>query len=288
MEVTVTMRKVLLTSAIVVLGLSVAMSASAFTKTMVRDSAGHAPSSLATDCTLASGNNCAGWVWVFNDVQGAVWGTVLNPADCAGGCVNGGAVTSITMRSYCNAAPAPGAIDDLGLSAVDGVGCRTGSPLYSTGPITVAHCASGDRWTTFAVPTVHVAGHPFAVTVTWGPHVGASANPQFSTEAQIANLYCHQNPGVYPVFPGCGTSTADCTGWSMPPQRTYLYETDVTGDGIPDDICALYGVPYALAFPYVYGYGYLPNNLMITVGLDCSSPTATEAGSWGHVKSLYQ
>jgi len=282
------MRKVLFASAICIVGLSMAMNASAFTKQMVRDAAGGSPSSLSSDCLISSGNRCAGWVWVFTAPENDVWGTVLDPNDCAAGCANGGAVTDITLRVYCLSAAPPGTINDISISAVDGVGCLTGTPLYSSGPVTVLECTSTDRWQTYTIPATHVNGNPFAVTVTWGPEVAGSNLPQFSTDNGIANLYCNQNPGVFPVFPGCGNSTADCTSWVLPAQHTYIYATDLTGDTVADDLCTYYGQPYPLSFPYFYPYGYLPNNLMCNVGLDCNSPTATESGSWGHVKSLYQ
>jgi len=279
------MRKVLLAAAIVALGVSVAVNASAFTKQTGRFDAQGSPAGLAVDCTLESANLCAGWIWVFNDAEGAVWGSVLNPADCAVACDNGGAVEQITLYSRC--ATVPGQLGGVGISSVDGVGCLTGS-LYDSGPVTVTHCVVGDRWTVFSVPQAHVNGNAFAVTVTWGPSSGGTNNPQLSTDNGIANLYCNQNPSVWGVFPGCAASTSDCTTWTMPPQRTYIYVTDFNGDTILDDICSLYGAPYPLAFPYFYPYGYLPNNLIVSAGLDCYSPTATESGSWGHVKSLYQ
>jgi hypothetical protein len=280
------MRKVLLAAAIVVLGLSAAMNASAFTKSAARFDAQGAPYGLVTDCTLNSANLCAGWIWVFNDVNGAVWGSVLDADDCPEGCLNGGAVSSIIFYSRC--ATVPGSIGGVGISLVDGVGCRTSS-LYASGPMTVTHCIAGDRWTTVTVAEPpHLNHNPFAVTITWGPVVGSSNNPQFSTDNGIANLYCKNNPGTFGVFPGCATSTSDCTAWDLPPQRTFIYVTDVNGDGILDDFCAIYGSPYPLAFPYLYPYGYLPNNLIVSVGLDCSSPTATVPTSWGHVKSLYE
>jgi hypothetical protein len=243
------------------------------------------PDILAVDCTLNSANLCAGWIWTFDDVEGAVWGTVLSPGDCSISCSDGGGVEEIILYSRCS--EVPGRIANVGLSKVDAVGCRT-SLLYNTGPLTVTHCVYGDRWTRIVLPTTHIQGEPFAVTVTWGPQTGGTNNPQLATDNGIANLYCHQNPGSFPVFPGCTTSTSDCSAWSLPSQHTFIYVTDFNGDGVLDDICALYGAPYPLAFPYFYPYGYLPNNLMIAVGLDCHAPTAVEPTSWGKVKALYQ
>lgn len=280
------MRKVLLTAAIAVLGLAVAMNASAYTKQAAKFDAQGAPYGLVTDCTLNSANLCAGWIWVFNDVEGAVWGSVMSPNECPGGCLNGGAVSEIILYARC--ATTPGRIGGVGISSVDAIGCRTGS-LYDSGPADMVHCVVGDRWTVFPLQTpVHLGGNPFAVTVTWGPNPTGTSNPQLATDNGIANLYCSQNPGSFGIFPGCAASTSDCTTWTIPAQKTYIYVTDVNGDGILDDFCSIYGAPYPLAFPYLYPYGYLPNNLIISVGLDCSSPTATENTSWGHVKSLYE
>lgn len=278
------MRKLLLAVTMVALSVSVA-SAAPFTKELSKFDAQGAPYGLASDCTLENSNLCAGWIWTFTAGAGDVWGAVLNPNDCPGGCLNGGAVDQIILYSRCTTAP--GALGGVGISAVDGAGCLTTS-LYDSGPVTVTHCVSGDRWTTFSTPLTHLNGNPFAVTVTWGPLAAGTNNPALATDNGIANLYCHNNPGVYPVFPGCGASTSDCTAWELPPQRTFIYVTDLNGDTLPDDICSLYGAPYPLAFPYFYPYGYLPNNLIVSVGLNCFEPTAVESGSWGHVKSLYQ
>jgi hypothetical protein len=277
------MRKVLLAAAIAVLGLAVAMNASAYTKTAALADAAGAPYGLSADCTLAAGNFCAGWIWVFNDAQGAVWGSVLDPNDCAGGCFNGGAVSEITLYSRCSTVP--GSINGIGISSVDGASCLVSS-LYDSGPVTVTHCVVGDRWTVFSTPATHLGGNPFAVTVEWGPQSAGVNNPQFSTDNGIANLYCSQ--GVLGTFPGCATTTPTCPGWTLPAQNTFIYITDFNGDTILDDLCALYGGPYPLSFPYFYPYGYLPNNLVVSVGLDCSSPTAVENSTWGHVKSLYE
>lgn len=288
------MRKLLLTAAIAVIGISVAVNVMAaprhhalhghpFTKTAAVMDAHGAPYGLSTDCTLANSNFCAGWIWVFNSLEGSEWGAVLNSSECPGGCVNGGAVSEIILYSRCTAAP--GTIDNLGVTAVDAVDCPSGSPLYASGPVTVTHCVSGDRWTTFQTPLTHTFGNPFAVTITFGPQSGGSNNPAFATDNGISNLYCSQ--GII-GSPGCASTAYSCAGWTLPPQRTFIYITDFNGDGILDDLCALYGAPYPLSFPYFYPYGYLPNNLVVSVGLDCSSPTAVENSSWGHVKALYQ
>jgi hypothetical protein len=64
--------------------------------------------------------------------------------------------------------------------------------------------------------------------------------------------------------------------------------TDFNGDTTLDDLCSIYGYPYGVAFPYYYPYGYIPNNVVLQVGLDCTSPTATQNTSWGNVKALYE
>jgi len=276
------MRKVLMVAAIAVLGLAVAMNASAFTREAVRMDAGAAPYALSADCTLDAHNICAGWIWTFNVAGGEVWGAVLDANNCSGGCLNGGAVTEITLYSRC--ATVPGSFGGLGLTAVDATGCPTGIPYYASGPLTVTHCVSGDRWTVFpVVPSAHTLGRPFAVTLTWGAEMH---NPDFATDNGIANLFCSQ--GVTGLFPGCSGSTLTCSGWTIPPQNSFIYIADINADTVPDDICAIYGSPSPLSFPYLYPYGYLPNNLILSVGFDCSSPTAVENSTWGHVKALYE
>jgi hypothetical protein len=53
-----------------------------------------------------------------------------------------------------------------------------------------------------------------------------------------------------------------------------------------DDLCELYGGPYPLVFPY--SLDYIPNNLVIGVGLVCSEPSSVEPTSWGRVKALFE
>jgi hypothetical protein len=278
------MRKVLLAAAVVVLGLSVAVNASAITKQAVRSDVQSAPYGLSVDCTLCASNICAGWIWVFNELQGgAVWGCVFDPNDCPGGCENGGAVSEIQLYSRCSVVP--GCLADVGLSLVNAVDCPT-TALYGTGPVTVTHCVAGDRWTTFPVPLIHMDGQRFAVTITWCDPVAGASNPQLATDNGIGNLFCSM--GVCCTFPGCASTGLTCVGWTNPPQKTFIYVTDFNGDTVLDDICGLYGVPYSLAFPYMYPYGYLSNNLVVCVGLDCLHPTAVEPSSWGHVKALYE
>jgi hypothetical protein len=160
------MRKVLLTAAIAVVGLSLAMNASAFTREMAHFDASGAPYGLSVDCTISASNICSSWIWVFNEAEGGVWGAVMDPNSCAGGCLNGGAVSEITLYSRC--ATVPGQINGVGVATVDALGCPTGM-LYDSGPVTVTQCVSGDRYTVFSVPLVHVEGNPFAITITWGP-----------------------------------------------------------------------------------------------------------------------
>jgi len=280
------MRKVLLTAAIVVLGLSVAMNASAFTKQAARMDSQAVPYSLDTDCTLQAGNFCSGWIWTFSAVEGTVWGHIFDSNDCPGGCENGGAVSELTLYSRCVSPATSGVIGGVGVSSVDAsTGCRT-ALLYDSGPVTITHCVSGDRWTVFTFePPIHTLGNPFALTLTWGGPSGAN-NPAFATENGIANLYCSM--GVTSTFPGCATTVLGCSGWVMPAQNTVVYVSDLDLDGDVEDVCALYGAPYGLAFPYVPYYGYMSNNVVLSIGLDCLSPTAVENTSWGHVKALYE
>ena len=279
--------RTLLIVPLVLLGI-VAMrgSSAAFTHKAVRSDRARAPATLSSDCWLTSGNLCAGWIWVFNDVQGAVWGTVLDPQSCVGPWPSGG-VDEIDLYSRCSSTPAQ--IGGVGISSVDGVGCRT-TLLWQSPPVTVVNCVSGDRWTVIRPAGARVGNNPFAVTVTWGPGYtgfGTSSNAQLATDNGIANLYCRNNPTLAGVFPGCATSTTSCVGWTIPPQRTYIYVTDLNGDGTLDDVCALYGQPYPLAFPYLYPYGYLPNNLIISVGLPAGISVSTRPTTWGHMKQLF-
>lgn len=279
------MRKFFMMAAVVALSLAVgtsAMAGASFTKEAVQIDGSGTPGGLSQDCLLQSYNTCACWVWVFSEAEGGIWGTVLDPNDCPGGCASGGAVSDIWFWGSCNPGP-PATLGSVGLATVDAAACLTGS-LYESGPISVTTCVSGDRWTQVSVPLVHVNGNEFAVTVTWGPDTPALM--RFATDNGIGNLFCYL--GVVGTFPGCASTTCTCVGWTLPSIATYLYLTDFNGDTILDDLCALYGVPYGLAFPYIYPYGYLANNLMVYAGLDCSEPTATENTSWGHVKALYE
>jgi hypothetical protein len=262
----------------------VASDASGFTRHAEVSEAGAGPYGLSTDCTLAVYNNCAGWIWLFDDVEGAVWGAVFDPNDCPGGCATGGAVSEIALYSRC--ASSPGRVNGIGIAAVDAVGCRT-ALLYDSGPMSIVHCLPGDRWTTIPTPLVHLGGNPFAVTVTWGPGAPGSSNPRLATDDGIANLFCMMlcMPGE---LPGCALRGCPCEGWTLPLQNSFIYVSDINGDGELEDICALYGGPYSLGFPYIYPYGYLPNNLMISVVLDCTSPTTVEPASWGRVKALFE
>jgi hypothetical protein len=272
------MRKVLLIAAVLVASLTMAVNAQAYTKEAVQLGNDGGPYGLSGDCILAAYNICACWIWVFTEAQGAVWGTVLDPDDCPGGCPSGGAVRQIILYSRCD--PGPGDFDGVGIASVDALHCLTGS-LYDSGPFTTFSCVLGDRWTFIDVPLVHVNGEPFAVTITWG-----TGTAQMSTDNGIGNLFCSM--GIYGTFPGCATTTCTCVGWVMGPQVSYIWITDFNGDTLLDDLCALYGYPYPLSFPYFYPYGYLTNNLLIAVWLDCTSPTAVEPTSWGHVKALYE
>jgi hypothetical protein len=256
--------------------------ADGYTRQQVAADLGSHPSGLSEDCVLTAYNTCSGWIWIFSDVEGAVWGLVLDPADCPGGCRNGGAASDVYLYSRC--ASVPGTLGGIGLCSVDARGCPT-DLLYESGPLTVTHCVSGDRWTHLELPLAHVNGNPFALTVEWGPASGSGeSNPQLATDCGLGNLLCRS------FMEYCAGTSSACDSWDLRdyPQVTFIYVTDLDGGGDLEDICALYGAPESLAFPYLYGYGYLPNNLLAVVGLDCSSPTAVEPTSWGHVKALFR
>jgi hypothetical protein len=275
------MRKALLAAAVVALSLPIASGAFAFTKVADRFEGGASPYGLSADCDLQDYNLCSSWIWVFNDAQGAQWGAVFDPNDCPGGCINGGSVSEVLLYGRC--AVVPGDINGIRIDQVDANNCPT-ALLCETGSIELTHCVAGDRWTTIPmdVTDCHVNGNPFAVSIVWG----TAGEIQFATDNGIANLYCSQ--GITGTFPGCYSTTPTCPGWTIGAQGTFIFVTDFNGDTILDDLCALYGTPYPLAFPYVFGYGYMPNNLVLAVGLDCSHPTAVEPTSWGHVKALFE
>jgi hypothetical protein len=276
------MRKVLLTVAVLAMSLALAANANAFTKQAVPMGNEGSPSGLSQDCVLQSYNICSCWIWVFTEVPGSLYGAVFDPTDCPGGCQlpsggPGGAVSDIWLYSRCTAS---GDFGVVGVSTIDPTGCPV-TELYNTGPFTTTHCVVNDRWTHIDVPLIHVNGEPFAITIEWG-----SGAAQLASDNGIANLIC--SFGITGTFPGCFNSTCTCSGWSLSPATSFVYTRDFTGDTIPDDICAIYGYPYALAFPYYPGIGYIPNNIVLQVGLDCTNPTATENTSWGHVKALYE
>jgi len=242
------------------------------------------PFALAGDCDIAVYNICSSWIWVLaSQVEGSVFGSVFSPDQCSEGCASGGAVSNILLYSRCNVVP--GTIDGIRITGVDANNCPTDLKCDS-GPIDLVHCVSGDRWTNIPMPLCHVDGNPFAVEIVVGHGTGGVSDVQFALDNGVANLLC--SLGVTGTFPGCFSTTPSCPGWTMGTEASYIYAADVNGDTVPDDLCALYGTPYGLAFPYLYPYGYITNNLIVGVSLDCSNPTATEPTSWGHVKALYQ
>lgn len=234
------------------------------------------------DCGLQDYNLCSSWIWTFNDAQGAQWGHVFDPNDCAGGCLNGGAVSEVLLYARC--AAVPGGIGGVRIDAVDAANCRT-ALLCASGALELVHCVAGDRWTAIPMPVedCHLNGNPFAVSVVWGP----AGEVQFATDNGVANLFCSQ--GVTGTFPGCFSTVPTCGGYVVPAlQKSFIYVTDFNGDTLLDDLCEIYGSPYGLAFPYVPGHGYLANNLLLSVSLDCSSPAAVEPTSWGRVRALFE
>jgi hypothetical protein len=250
--------------------------ANALTKEAARVEPGATPYGLASDCVLSAYNWCSGWIWVFSDDPGAVWGTVYDPNIC--GCdPDKGAVDQVVLYSRC--ASVPGDLGGIDVETVDSRNCLV-DLLYHSGPFTVTHCVSGDRWTTIPVPLIHVNHNPFAITVEWG----LANNPQLATDNAVGNFYCARG---YTGFPGCATIGFTCTGWVNLPQVTYIYLTDLDNNGTLEDLCLLYGAPYGPSFPYIYYYGYMNNNLVMIVGVDTLAPTAVEPSSWGHVKALY-
>ena len=107
---------------------------------------------------------------------------------------------------------------------------------------------------------------------------------QIGGENSLANLFCSW--GVCCDFPGCAGEANDCARWTLPSQTSYVWATDLNGDGHPEDLCHSYGRPYALGL-YTTS-GFLPDNLFMGAGLDCASPVAVQGVSWGRVKALFE
>lgn len=246
--------------------------ASAFHRTEVRAGEIVPPATLSSDCTLQYYNICSGWLWIYNDQEHALWGTVFNPGDCPGVCATGGAVTEVSLYSRCETPP--GILDGIRILSVDAIGCPT-ALLYQSGPIDLAHCASGDRWTTLPIPFVHVGGQPFVVQVEWG----AASSLRLASDNALRNEWC-----AIGIWEGCSEGH-HCDEWIVPVERSFIYVTDIDLDGTLDDMCANYGVP----FPLWGWYGdAFPNNLLMSVAMDCQSPTATALSTWGRVKHLFE
>jgi len=241
----------------------------AYTRALVAVSDGEPRAMLSPDCTLQAYNICSCYIWVYSDQEHAVWGTVLSPGDCPGECEAGTAVTDVLLYSRC--ATPPARIDGVRIQSVDAAGCPT-ALLYESGPVDLPHCVSGDRWTTIPVPRVEVTGNPFVVQVEWGQaDTLASDNSEKNDE-------CAEG-----IPEGCACPGFPCRGWVLPPQRSFIYVTDIDGDGRLDDLCALEGAPE----PLPWGGG-LPDNLLVSVVLDCEPPTAIAPNTWGRVKHLFE
>jgi len=248
-------------------------SAEAYHRALAPADEAPAPYGLSADCTLQYYNICSCYMWVYSDQEHAVWGSVFDPEDCAAGCTTGGAVKEVRLFGICRTAPAT--LDAIRIQSVDAVGCPT-ALLYDSGPIEIAHCGIGDHWTTIPVPLVHVDGRPFVVQVEWGP----TGSLQLATDNPEKNYACWVG-----VPEGCYEPECICYSWGIPPQRSFIYVTDRNGDGTLDDLCHDYGAPEAIAS---YVFSYIPNTLLLSVVLDCESPTATEPSTWGRVKHLFE
>lgn len=262
-------------AASVAISLLAISAAAAFTRIPEPFTDGKPHTTHATDCTLEPFDLCSCEMYVYQDDEHAIWGAVFQPGECEGGCPTGGAVREVLLYSRCEAAPAR--IDGIRIQSVDATACPT-ALLYESGPIEIEHCLPGDRWTSIRIPLVPTSGQPFVVQIEWGP----AGLIQLASDNTGANAECGANPHA-----GCSLGCR-CDGWHLPVERSFIYVTDVNGDGVLDDLCQAEGAPMPLAFPYVYPYGYLPNNLLVSVILDCTTPTATAPGTWGRVKELFE
>lgn len=237
---------------------------------------------LAGPCQIAEFDVCSCFVWIWTLPRDAVWGTILDPQEMPANCA-AGVIRSVRFATRC-APGAPASLDDVRIQAVDASGCPTAT-LWSSGPVTVTHCSAADMWTSLAVPDVAVPGGDFVVALEIGPTTPRRV--RLVSDSGIANLYCRQGTMG---FPGCDTGCS-CPGWVIPPVSSYIFADDFDGNTVVDDLCAVYGMPYPLAFPYVAGYGYLPNNLLLEVQIDPAATSVEEGAagvtSWGRVKALY-
>src|SRR5262249_1967729 len=94
------------TMAIAVICLFAAANESAaYTRVAAHLSEGEPGMTLSPDCPLSLYDICSGWAWSYSDEEHAVFGTVLNPRECSGGCETGGAVTEVHLYSRCTTTP---------------------------------------------------------------------------------------------------------------------------------------------------------------------------------------
>src|SRR5262249_4191083 len=103
---------------------------------------GEMPHGLDVDCVLQAFDVCSGWIWVCDDVEGAVWGVVLSPNDCPGACSSGGELRELYLYSACSTSPVR--FGGVGVNTVDAAGCRT-ALLWESGPTTIVNCTAANR-----------------------------------------------------------------------------------------------------------------------------------------------
>src|SRR5262249_5431428 len=154
-----------------------------FPPQLSRYDGGEMPHGASVDCVLQAFDACSGWVWIFNEDEGAVWGTVLDVGDCPGLYDRTANVKEIYLYTVCTSTPA--SFGGVAITDVDAMNCPT-ALLYQSGPITLTNCTAGNHWTVIQTPLTRV-GSKFAITVTWGPRVNGTSNPQFVLDEEGAD-----------------------------------------------------------------------------------------------------
>lgn len=81
------------------------------------------PYGLSPDCEIVPYNICPGYIWVFHDDPGAVWGHVFDPQECPAACREGATARSILLYTRCIAPPAE--LRGIRLVTVDANNCPT-------------------------------------------------------------------------------------------------------------------------------------------------------------------
>jgi len=181
-----------------------------------------------------------GWIWVFDDTEGAVWERSSIRWDCSIMCPTGRSGEGGTAVQ-----PLPVAAGPYQWNS-DMFRRRCGLPdraAYRNRRIELSHCVSGDRWTPIPVAAGSRWRRAIVVQVEWGP-TGALQLASENTQQKLHSTW----------IPGSGFP-ASCSEWVLPPERSFIYVTDRDGDGFLEDLCQIYGAPDPIAFQWPVSTG---------------------------------